>query len=246
MDRGLFVTGTDTGVGKTLVAAGVARLLRNRGLDVVPMKPVQTGAARRDGKLFAPDLDFCLEAIGLRPTPDEVQQMSPFLYEPACSPHLAGRLSGNYASVDKIVDSSKLLLEKHDAIIVEGAGGAIVPINERETMLDLMKALAYPVVLVSRIGLGSINHCLLSLQALRSAGLYVAGVIFNRPDEPIAQNRFIEEDNPSAVRRFGDVEVLGNVRYVDPNAPPPDRWTDFERSVPGIGLLRRMLERSDA
>ena len=167
----------DTGVGKTLVTAGVTRLLRNQGVDVVPMKPVQTGAANRDGKLFAPDLEFCLETIGLRPTQDELRQMSPFLYEPACSPHLAGRLSGRYATVASIVDSSKLLLEKHDAIVVEGAGGVMVPLNERETMLDLMKAFAYPVVLVARIGLGSINHCLLSLAALRSAGLHVAGPV---------------------------------------------------------------------
>ncbi len=246
MDRGVFVTGTDTGVGKTVVAAGVTRLLRNAGLDVVPMKPVQTGASKRDGKLFAPDLDFCLGAIGLRPSRDELQQMSPFLYEPACSPHLAGRLSGNYASIARILHSSRLLLEKHDAIVVEGAGGVMVPLNERETMLDLMKAFAYPVVLVSRIGLGSVNHCLLSLAALRSAGLHIAGVIFNQPETPVAENRFIEEDNPPTIAHFGKVEVLGNVRYVDPSATPPDRWADFGRSVPGIGLLRRMLERADA
>ncbi len=246
MDRGLFVTGTDTGVGKTLVTAGVTRLLRNQGLDVVPMKPVQTGAAKRDGKLFAPDLEFCLETIGLYPTQDELRQMSPFVYEPACSPHLAGRLSGRYASVAAIVDNSKLLLERHDAIVVEGAGGVMVPVNESETMLDLMKAFEYPVVLVSRIGLGSINHCLISLEALRSAGLRVAGVIFNQPQIPIPEDRFIEQDNPSSVGRFGNVEVLGNVKYVAPNASLSERCTDFETSVPQIGLLRRMLERPDA
>lgn len=246
MDRGLFVTGTDTGVGKTVVAAGVLRSLRKRGLDVVPMKPVQTGAAKRGGKLFAPDLEFCLETIGLRPSPDELQQMSPFLYEPACSPHLAGKLAGNCASIATIVDSSKLLLEKHDAIIVEGAGGVMVPLNESETMLDLMKAFAFPVVLVSRIGLGSINHCLLSLHALRSARLHIVGVIFNQPETPVPQDRYIEEDNPPTVGRFGDIDVLGNVRHVDPNVALPDRWTDFESSVPRIGLLRRMLEVSDA
>ena len=196
MSRGIFITGTDTGVGKTLVTAGIVRWIRNRGIDAVPMKPVQTGAEKRGAQLVAPDLEFCLEACGLSPDPDEVRLMSPYLYEPACSPHLAGRMAGDYVQIPTIVDCARRLLDKHRVVFVEGAGGILVPLNERETMLDLMVALAYPVVLVSRVGLGAINHALLSVQALRSAGLEVLGVIFNRTEPPLPENCFIEDDNP--------------------------------------------------
>ncbi len=93
-DRGLFVTGTDTGVGKTVVAAAILRTWREMGVDAVPMKPVQTGCAGRGRRLVAPDLDSCLRVAGLRADPDEYALMAPYRYRPACSPHLAARLAG--------------------------------------------------------------------------------------------------------------------------------------------------------
>ncbi len=242
MSRGLFVTGTDTAIGKTLVTAGLVRALRKLGIDVVPMKPVQTGAMRRGTQLVAPDLEVCFEAAELLPDPDDLRMMSPFLYEPACSPHLAGRMAGSYPGVSMIIKCANRLLEKHRAIIVEGAGGVMVPLNENETMLDLMIAFSYPVVLVARIGLGSINHSLLSIEALRVAGLEVAGVIFNQPEAPVPEDRFIEEDNPATVARFGRIDVLGNLGHLDLSLGAQETWTVFERSMPGINRLRELLE----
>lgn len=233
MSRGIFITGTDTGVGKTVVTAGLVRWLRQEGIDVVPMKPVQTGAIRQGSRLIAPDLEFCLAAAGIKPADGEADLMLPYAYEPACSPHLAGRLAHNYPEISRIVDCAEKLLQMHRAIVVEGAGGIMVPLNERQTMLDLMVAMSYPVVLVSRFSLGTINHTLLSLQALRASGLNLLGVVFNHPEPPQPENQFIEDDNPEAIARFGNVLVLGKLRYFE-NLDPANSevWNSFKTNMP--------------
>ncbi len=242
MSRGIFITGTDTGVGKTVVTAGIVRWLRRKGIDTVPMKPVQTGAEKRGGELAAPDLAFCLAASGMQPSPDELRLMSPYLYEPACSPHLAGRLAGRYPETAKITECLGALLARHQTAVVEGAGGIMAPLNETDTMLDLMRTMGFPVVLVSRVGLGGINHALLSIQALRAARLELLGVIFNQPAAPSPEDRFIEEDNPRTIARLGGVTVLGKIDYCDMGAPANEIWHRFDQSVPGLQLIRQTLE----
>ncbi len=238
MNRGIFITGTDTGIGKTVVTAGIVRWLRQQGIDALPMKPVQTGVRREGSRLVSPDLEFCLAASGLRPGANEMKLMSPYVYEPACSPHLAGRLAGNYPEIPEIMRCADELLQKHQVIVVEGAGGIMVPLNERQTMLDLMVALNYPVVVVARFGLGTINHTLLSVQALRAAGLTLLGVVFNRTEPPRPENQLIESDNPEIIARLGDVPVLGKLRYFE-NLDPADAkvWRDFETDLPGLGSI---------
>jgi dethiobiotin synthetase len=159
---------------------------------------------------------------------------APYVYEPACSPHLAGRMAGRYADVSTITGCISELLHHRQAAVVEGAGGVAVPLNENETMLDLMKALRYPVVLVSRVGLGAINHALLSIHALRSEDIGLLGVVFNQTGPPELPDQFIEEDNPRAIARFGDVRVLGNVGYLGPETQSDETWRIFEQSVPGL------------
>jgi len=235
MNRGIFITGTDTGIGKTVITAGILRWLRRQGIDVVPMKPVQTGARREGRRLISPDLEFILAASGIKPGAGEAKLMLPCAYEPACSPHLAGKLAGKYPEIAEIVSCAEKLLQKHQAIVVEGAGGIMVPLNERQTMLDLMAALNYPVVVVSRFGLGTINHTLLSLRALREAGLTLLGVVFNHTEPPLAENQFIEADNPEIIAHFGDVPVLGKLRYFENLSPGrADVWQQFEADMPGL------------
>jgi dethiobiotin synthetase len=234
MSNSLFITGTDTDVGKTVVTAGIVRWLRSRGVDAVPMKPVQTGGKLVDGQPVAPDLYYSLAASALRPDREEINLMSPYVYEPACSPHLAGRMANHYAEIAVIKDCAGKLLARHQAVIVEGAGGVLAPLNEKETMLDLMEELAYPVILVARIGLGTINHTLLSIRALRESGLTINGVVFchNAPSD--SQDCFIEEDNPLAVAQFGKVKVLGNIRFLE-NLSPVDEsaWQQFAQDMTG-------------
>jgi dethiobiotin synthetase len=241
VSRGIFITGTDTGVGKTVVSAGIVRWLRRQGVDAVPMKPVQTGAEKRGGELVAPDLAFCISAAGLQPDPPEIPLMSPYLYEPACSPHLAGRIAGRYPEIATLRRCLDTLLSKHQAVVVEGAGGIMVPLNEHDTMRDLMESMGLPVVLVSRAGLGAINHALLSIDALRAAGLEPLGVIFNQAAPPSPEDRFIEDDNPNSVARFGRVKVLGKIGYFDGPGPTAERWRRFEESMPGLPQIRAAL-----
>jgi dethiobiotin synthetase len=241
VNQGIFVTGTDTGVGKTFVTAGIVRWLRIKGVEAVPMKPVQTGGEWQGNHLVAPDLEFCLSAGGPELSDDEMRLASPYIFEPACSPHLAGRMTGQYIDMSVIKDYSRRLAGSHEVVVIEGSGGIMVPLNESETMLDLMKTLGYPVVLVSRVGLGSINHALLSIEALRSAGIEVIGIVFNRVEPPATEDCFIEQDNPDAIARFGRVKVLGNIPYLDTHESTEETWAIFERSMPGLHEIEQFV-----
>ena len=240
MSRGIFVTGTDTGVGKTLVTAGIVYWLRNEGIDAVPMKPVQTGGKRCGEELVAPDLEFCLSASRMRPDQGERQLMAPYVYEAACSPHLAGRMAQQYPDPSRIKDCADKLLKSHQVIVVEGAGGIMAPLNESSTMLDLMKILAYPVVLVSRFDIGTINHTLLSIQAIQTSGIKLAGVVFNHSEQAQFIEPYIEEDNPRTIAQFGHVTVLGKIRYLNsPNSK--DTWEHFEEDMTGLKNIAEEL-----
>lgn len=218
--RTLFVAGTGTGVGKTLVTALLLRRLRAQGLRVAPMKPVQTGASRSALGWAAPDLEMVLAAADLSPTPAQRALMAPFCLEHASSPHLAARLAGRRIDFHAIIEArNALALETgSDLVIVEGAGGLLVPINEERTMLDLIQALNARVVLVSANVLGTINHTLLSLRALASASVPVAGVVMNaiNPQEDAE----ILVDNPRTIARLSGAPILGEV----PCLSTPINW----------------------
>ncbi|MEI8140113.1 MAG: dethiobiotin synthase [bacterium] len=211
LQRGIFITGTDTGVGKTFVAAGILAGFRAAGRNVAPMKPVQTGCHLRKGTLMAPDLMTSLKAGGMRISAAEQADMAPYCFKPACSPHLAAQLAGTRISLSCIENAFRRLSHKYDGVIIEGAGGVLVPLNQKETMLDLMVRLQLPVLLVARPGLGTINHVLLSLRVLREARLHVLGVVLNQS----APGRWgqIEDDNLRAIERMGSVKVLASIRY---------------------------------
>ncbi len=232
--RGVFITGTDTGVGKTVIAAGLLRRLRRAGVDAAPMKPVQTGAERAGERLVSGDLERCLAAAGMSPSEEERSAMCPFLYAPACSPHLAGRLAGSYPAIAAIEEAAAFLAARHAAVLVEGAGGVLAPLNERETMLDLMAALALPVLLVARGTLGTINHSLLALRALRGAGLAVVGVVTNDCDA--TPRDAVWEDNPRAIAQFVAAPILGEIPHLG-RAATPEAWERFDAAFTGFDAL---------
>jgi dethiobiotin synthetase len=210
--RGVFITGTGTGVGKTVAAAAVLAALRSAGIDAVPMKPVQTGGLQRGGALESPDLEFCLGMAGLQAADNEADAMAPYLFEPACSPHLAALRTGRKISFDRIAEAFDALSNAHQCVVVEGAGGLLVPISEDSTMLDLMARLRLPAIIVASPGLGTINHTLLSLREIGRAGLPVLGVIFCETEEsPWGE---IEEDNWKTIERMGKTRVLGRVPFM--------------------------------
>jgi len=212
MNKGIFITGTDTGVGKTFVSAVLLTAMRKTGIDAVPMKPVQTGCTARKGRLTAPDLTFILRSAGIKTTNSERNLMCPYKFRPACSPHLAASVAGKKISLLRIRQCFRKLSSCHRMVIVEGAGGVLVPVNGKKTMLDLMKMLDLPVILVARPGLGTINHTLLSINELRRSGLHIHGIIFNqtKPGRP----GFIEKDNFKTVALLGKVRILGYLPFI--------------------------------
>jgi dethiobiotin synthase len=210
--RGLFVVGTGNGVGKTIVTAGIVRSLRNSGIDAVPAKPIQTGCFQTDRELMAPDLEYCLAVSGVKPAEGERDLMCPFRYRPACSPHLAGRLAGSYPSGSVIRECLDSLGETYEFVVAESTGGVLTPMNESRTMLDLIVEIGWPVLLVASGSLGTINHALLSLQALRDAGVSPVGVVVNHYSrEPDMAGRH----HPSAIEGFGRIRVLAEVPYIE-------------------------------
>lgn len=203
--KNLFVTGTGTGVGKTVLAASLLRLARDRGIDAVPMKPVQTGCVPRDNTLDPPDLAFMLEAAAIKPEPGEPPHMCPYRFEPACSPHLAAS-AGQPIELSAILDAYRQLQSMHDAVVVEGAGGIFVPLNHTETMLDMMRALALPVVLAAQPGLGTLNHTFLSLHVLRTAGLDLRAIVLVSTTDHAWTD--IEQDNLETIEAWTRLPVL--------------------------------------
>lgn len=188
MARQFFVTGTDTGVGKTVLSA-----LLCAALDAYYWKPIQTGTeVDSDSRTVAEFAELPPERI----IPEA------YRFTPAVSPHLAARMAGERIALEKMQLPAAV---RDSGLIVEGAGGVMVPINEHELMPDLMKQLGLPVLLAARSSLGTINHTLLSLAALRAAGLQVAGVVM------IGK---LNADNLEAIDRYGEVRVLGEIPWI--------------------------------
>jgi dethiobiotin synthetase len=148
----------------------------------------------------------------LRPDADELQDMVPFIYEPACSPHLAAAKAGREISLERIVAAFHRLLRRHERVVVEGAGGLLVPITGDKTMIDLMAMLGLPVILAARPGLGAINHTLLSIRELARTGLELLGIIFcETSDRGWGE---IEQNNVETIARMGKVPVLGRIPFI--------------------------------
>ena len=223
MRRGLFVTGTDTDVGKTVVTAGVAAALRRRGLDIGVWKPVQSGFRRGEAEADSAVL-MALSGVG-----DPKRLIAPYSFAARLTPMLAADLEGQRLTLADLVARGEPLFRRHRAVLVEGAGGLAVPLGEDFMVLDLAVALALPVLVVARPGLGTINHCLLTIEALRRRGLRVAGIVFNgyrghlpRPIESFAELRGSAEagdavfSNPMMVSRYGRVPIVGMLPELAP------------------------------
>lgn len=203
---GIFVTGTDTDVGKTIVTALLVDFYAKNGKNCIPFKPIQTGAIEKDGGLVAPDSEIYQAATSI-----EMKETYGYALKKACSPHLAAEIENVTFDIETITEKAKRLENENDGIVIEGAGGLYVPINrEGYHMIDFMQVFNFPVVLVARAGLGTINHTLLSIEAMKNRNLPIAGVIFNHlsEDDPV-----IEKDNIDMVQRLTGVPVIGSVPY---------------------------------
>lgn len=174
--KGLFVTGTDTEVGKTRIAVALTELLQQTRQRVAVMKPVASGCEQTpDGLRNADALDL-LSACKLRL---DYAQVNPYAFQPAIAPHIAADEAGVKIDTRVIMQHFAQLQQLADCLVVEGAGGWLVPVNAEQTLADLAVAMQLPVVLVVGIKLGCINHALLSAQAIRQSGLPLAGWVAN-------------------------------------------------------------------
>ncbi len=206
MRRGFFVTGTDTGVGKTITSLGLMRALQSQGQIVTAMKPVASGCESSPSGLVNADARR-LQAQGSLREPYE--QVNPYAFAPPIAPHLAAASAGVSIQIAVIERAYKVLADQADAVVVEGVGGWLVPINAHQTMADVAVALGLPVIIVVAIRLGCLNHALLTAGAVRRAGLDIAGWVANRID-PACLN---PADIVQALGGWIDAPLLADVAY---------------------------------
>ncbi|WP_337863154.1 dethiobiotin synthase [Nitrososphaera sp.] len=224
--RGVFVTGTDTGVGKTQVAAAIAWMLKNRKkMDVGVMKPFATAAKLYSKKYRSEDTALLAEAAGAQ-EPDA--DLNPVFFRVPASPLMAAQIAGKPQAIEKMMEDALFSLKKlgirHRFVVVEGIGGLMVPLTEREFVADFMRLAGLPVVIVTHPRLGTINHTLLTVRVCREFGLDIRGIIVNRMPKKASA---VERDTPRIIERLAGVPVLAVLP---------------ELGRPGYAALGRLLE----
>lgn len=209
MNHGIFITGTDTGVGKTLLAAALALHLKKRGFSVGVMKPIETGtSAGKDSRSDAARLQSIIEIQ------EPLGAICPYSFELPVAPLTAAQLSGQPINLDTIKKIYTLLSNQYECMVVEGVGGVHVPITRNANVMDLVKQLRLPVVIVGRSGLGGINHALLTIDALQRKKIPMIALVLNRT-EPVrsALARAQERSTIEILRKQAGIPVLGPLPY---------------------------------
>lgn len=237
--QGLFVTGTGTEVGKTIVSAALLLCLLERGLDAGYFKPVASGGQLHQGRLVNPDVLLVRRLSGLA---DSFEQMNPFCLRLPLAPLMASRLEGAPLSLDRLRASWREASGRHAFTVVEGAGGVMVPLMENLTVLDLMAQMGLPVLVVGHAGLGTINHTLLTIEAVQRRGLPMLGFCFSGPRPDELDDPAVEH-NPALISEMSGVPFLGALPWLTPG---PDGHITAE-SLPlaarehlDIGLVERL------
>ncbi|MBE7444164.1 MAG: dethiobiotin synthase [Planctomycetia bacterium] len=208
MGRGYFITGTDTGVGKTIVAGGLAALYKNKGLDVGVMKPIATGCKRINNTLISDDAIFLKRSAEVD---DEYGIINPVGLEQPLAPTVAARLSNTRIDLEKIRMGYASLCERHEYLIVEGIGGLLVPIDAYYFVVDLANEMELPLIIVCRPNLGTINHTLLTVSYAREHGLDVKGIIFNESVENC--DDVVKKTNADEIKRLTNLPLLGMIPF---------------------------------
>jgi dethiobiotin synthetase len=198
----IFITATDTGVGKTVTAFVAGVLLESRGLDVGVMKPVQCAGG---------DAQFLKKALDLQ---DPLKAINPFYAPEPLSPHLAFRRSKIKFDKRRVQEGLKKLRSRHDIVLVEGAGGLMVPLTKGYYNADLIADLKTEVIIVARLGLGTINHTLLTVREAQRRALTIKGIVFCQTKP--ARKGLPENTNPQEIEKLSGVKVLGVIPYLKP------------------------------
>ena len=226
--KGVFVTGTDTGVGKTHVSVALIHALRAQGLRVAAMKPVAAGAERREGVLINEDVAALMAAADVDCDP---RWVNPYLFTPPIAPHIAAAQAGKTIDLKVIVDAYFRLAEMADVVVVEGVGGFRVPLNATRDTADLAVALGLPLLLVVGLRLGCLNHALLTAEAIAHRALRWGGWIGNHIDPAMDA----QAENVLALRHLLPDPCLGIQPYCAHANPRASDWLD------GVALNRTLI-----
>ncbi|HAK89448.1 MAG: dethiobiotin synthase [Nitrospirae bacterium GWC2_46_6] len=219
MSKGVFITGTDTGVGKTVVSAAIIRAMIKKGVKAGAMKPIETGCIKTRGKGLIPsDGIFLKEMAGMD---DPINLITPIRFEHPLAPMVASKIEKRPIEIKKIFDAYKLLSKEYDFMVIEGVGGLLVPIAKRQKakgrkvyfVADLIKDLKLSVVVVARPTIGTINHTLLTVNYALREGINILGVIINFNNPP--ENSLAEKTNPEVLKELCPVPIIGMLPYIE-------------------------------
>jgi len=199
---GLFITGTDTGVGKTLIACGVAWLLRRRRINVGVMKPFATGNQVYSQNFKSQDTELLAAEANVEDMDDD---LNPVFFPIAASPLMASIITNNRISLKSVLSAYRRIRRKYEFVVVEGIGGIMVPLTNSYLLADFVKLIGLQLIVVSRPNLGSINHTLLTVTACKKYGLDIVGIIINRmPSKP----DIVESMTPQFIRKLTGIPII--------------------------------------
>jgi dethiobiotin synthetase len=212
-NRGIFITGTDTGVGKTFAAAAIARLLRNRGINVGVMKPVTSGCTEMNGKRMSEDAEILAWGAGVDPVDPDI---APYCLAAPIAPSVAAAMEGIRLDFGRIGDAFDRLAARHEFMIVEGAGGLMAPLAGGLMVADLIVRLALPALVIARPDLGTVNHTILTCYAAKQLGIEIKGVIINNyPEIPDRA----AESAPHLIDSLSGAPLLGIFPHLEGDDP---------------------------
>ncbi|MGA2915768.1 MAG: dethiobiotin synthase [Sedimentisphaerales bacterium] len=225
--NGLFITGTDTGVGKTLIAGAITKILLQKGENIGVFKPVASGCKKIKQRLISEDAKFLAHCAKSEFALDII---NPVAFKVPAAPFACEKAENKKVDLRKIAAAYKQICQKSDFVIIEGIGGIKVPITKNVNVLSLAKAFNLPVVIVARSKLGTINHTLLTIGAVRRAGLLLAGVIINGYDEKTKD--VAEKTNAEIIKKLGRVKIIAVV--------PFDDKTNMKKFIIGQKVLKAL------
>jgi dethiobiotin synthetase len=241
MGEGVFITGTDTGVGKTIVTASLISLFIDEGVNVGVMKPIETGCRWRNGKLIPKDATLLKAVSG---SEDDLSLINPYQFSKPLAPLIAAEMDHKKIELEKIFSAYKRLRKNHDLIFVEGAGGLLVPLTRKSTNLDLILKLNLPLIVVVGSRLGAINHTLLTLNCAKEKGVKIIGLLINHPTfHPGLSKNLIEKTNPRLIQYFTEVPILGTFPYIPSISKPYDTRSFPSKMLKGLVDLEKIKNR---
>ncbi|MDD5771963.1 MAG: dethiobiotin synthase [bacterium] len=203
--RGIFITGTDTGVGKTIISAAIACGLKEKGINVGIMKPVGSGGKKRGNHFVSNDALILKKAAGVS---DPLELINPICFKTQIAPYPASLIEKREINLNKIYSSYEKLCKKHEFMVVEGIGGVLVPIKKNYFVIDLIKKLGLSVIVVCRPGLGTINHTLLTINALLSNKIKIICLVFNKTSPDMED--LSEKSNLEIIKKLSGIRVIKN------------------------------------